>query len=167
MQDYNCYKALFNQNHRQAFGEYTQALSVEEVDYFAIGFQDTINQKSCSFMSNLDWQKTFKAQDFAPYDPVRKAALGSTRHFFSFDQIDYCDNLGKEIMRQRKRFGMLKGLVIMERHLGYNYMMTLATGYTNFDAFDFYMRHTKDLKIILSDLKKLLASESKHLMIAY
>jgi len=161
----NCYKPVFNHNHRQAFQDYINALGIKNLDYFAIGFQDPIHQKSFALMSNVDWQKTFKAQEFAPYDPIRKAAFGSSRRFFTFDQINCCDNLGKEIMRQRKKHGISQGLVIMDRHLGHNYMLTLATDYTRFDAFDFYMRHTESLMLILDDLKKIIQPEVKNYII--
>ena len=156
------YKPVFNHEHRRIFAAYINALNIADIDYFAIGFQDTIFRKSFSLMSNLEWQKFFKAQGYAAYDPIRKAAFGCNRNFFSFDHIDYGDNLGKEIMRQRKLHHIVKGLVMMERHLGHNYMLTLATSYSKFNAFEFYMKHCKNLLVLFHDLKKIIEPEVQH-----
>lgn len=150
------YHAIFKENVRELFDDYTTSLKMPEIDYFAIGIQNTINRESASVMSRLEWQKTFKALNFAPYDPLRKAALQTHRSIIFIDELDCLDSLGKEIMRQRKLYEIDKGIVVMDRHLTYNYMLTLGTHYSKFDSQAFYLKYYAQIKHIFEDLKMVL-----------
>lgn len=119
-------------------------------------------------MSLQEWQKHFSYNEYAEFDPLRKITLNTTRNFIPFDEIDFSDNLGKEIMHQRKLFGIKNGVVIMERLKHYNYMITLGTGFSKFEPFDFFKSRHEGLiklkhdliKIIDNDAKKFLAQEA-------
>lgn len=147
----NSYQPIFNTNLRATFEDYVSSLNIPGIDYFAIGMQDTINLNSTSLISRIEWQKTFSAMHFAKHDPVRIAALNSKRKVFCFDDIDYLDSLGNEIMRQRTRYGISNGIVIMDRRVSHNYMLTLATDYSKFSGHDFFIQHHSDLKRIFAD----------------
>ena len=90
---------------------------------------------------------------FAIHDPVRKASLNTKNKFFTFDELDYQDSCGKEVMRQRKLHQIENGIVVIEKSLGENFMMTLGTGFKNFEARKFYLRHQSAIYRILKDLK--------------
>lgn len=149
------YHAILQASLRETFNDYVDALEIPTIDYIAIGIQSTITQESASIMSRIEWQKTFKALNFAPFDPLRKAALHSQRNLILMDELDYVDNLGKEIMRQRKFHEIDKGLVVMERHLTYNYMLTLATHYSKFDSRAFYFKYKPQICELFNDLKQI------------
>ncbi len=152
----NQYHAIFRENIRDLFNDYTTSLNIPEIDYFAIGIQNTINRESASIMSRLEWQTTFKAFNFAPYDPLRKAALQTNRTIIFMDELDWVDSLGKEVMLQRKRHEIDKGMVVMDRHLTYNYMLTLATHYTQFDGHAFYLKYCAQIRRVFDDMKLIL-----------
>lgn len=78
-------------------------------------------------MSLPEWQKYFSDNQFAPHDPIRKITLNTKRNLIPFDEIDYVDNFGKEIMRQRSLMGIKNGIILMERFPKHNYMITLGT----------------------------------------
>ena len=62
-----------------------------------------------------------------------------------------------EAMRQRRRFGINNGLVIMERNTNHNFMMTLATGHKKFNARDFYLEYVDALNTTFADLKSIIS----------
>lgn len=163
----NQYKAILKDNIRQVFDDYIDALTIPEISYFAIGVQDILNKSSASLMSRIEWQMLFKALDYADHDPIRKAALSSQRNIIIFDEIDHVDNLGKEIMHQRKKFEMSKGVVIMERHLTYNYMLTLGTDYSKFDGREFLQKHYQAIQCLLADMKLIIEPIAKHYKTSY
>src|SRR5437870_2607310 len=107
------------------FFDYVDALDVPQIDYFAIGVQNIFLKKSASIMSLPEWQKIFVVNNYADYDPLRRATLCTKRNIISFTEIDYIDNFGKEIMHQRSLMGIKNGVVFMERLSGYNYIITL------------------------------------------
>ncbi len=148
----NEYFVLDKKNLRETFMDYFQALEIPVIDYLAIGVQDTVNQKSTSLMSNAEWQKTFKDLNFAPYDPIRKVALNSKTTVFSFDDVSHQDLMGSEVMRQRKKHQIENGLVLMHRNLGQNFMMTLGTGFKNFQSHRFFLDYQKSVYRIFNDL---------------
>ena len=148
----NEYLVLDKKNLRETFIDYFQALEIPVIDYLAIGIQDTVNQKSTSLMSNVEWQKTFKNLNFAPYDPIRKAALNSKTTVFSFEDVNHQDLMGSEVMRQRKKHQIENGLVLVRRNLGHNFMMTLGTGFKNFQSHKFFLDYRESTYKIFDDL---------------
>jgi len=146
---------------RALFDNYLTSIKLPDVDYFAIGIQDTIYKRSTSIMSRIEWQKAFKSMNLAEHDPIRKAAFSMPSNILFFDQIDYCDSLGKEVMQQREKYEISNGIVIMDRNLTYNYIMTLATNYSKFNGIDFYRKYYKELKKVMNDLKLIIDPEAK------
>lgn len=146
------YKSLDSQNMRDFFTKYIAALEIPIIDYVAIGVQDSIHGTSTSLMSRADWQETFVNHNFAEHDPVRKASFNTKSRNFSFDQIDYCDSMGKEVMRQRRLHYIENGIVLMRKNLGCNFMLTLATGFKNFNTQKFYCDHQPAIKKMFDDL---------------
>ena len=161
------YKAILKDSVRQIFDDYIDALTIPEISYFAIGVQDTLSKSSASLMSRIEWQMLFKALDYVDHDPIRKAALNSQRNIIVFDEIDHVDSLGKEIMHQRNKFEVSKGLVIMERHLTYNYMLTLGTGYSNFDSRKFLQKYYQDIQHLLADMKLIIEPIARQYKLRY
>lgn len=155
------YEALDKQDIRDIFVDYIDAIEMPIIDYVAIGVQDTIHKTSTSMMSRLDWQKTFRSLQLADSDPVRKASFNTTAKMFAFDELDYQDSCGKEVMRQRRRHDIENGLVLMDRNLGCNFMLTLATGYKNFLPYRFFIDNNQAIDRIFQDLKKLVGPSTK------
>ncbi|GAB4392680.1 MAG: hypothetical protein Tsb005_07720 [Gammaproteobacteria bacterium] len=155
------YQKIDSHEIRQVFLDYFQALEIPIIDYLAIGVQDTIYKTSCSLMSSQEWQKIFYDQHFALYDPVRKAAFNSHTKFFAFDTLDFQDNYGKEIMRQRKLHGIENGLVFIRKTLGHNFMLTLATGYKGFAAYPFFIKYQQAINHIFDDLIQIIHSSTQ------
>ena len=132
------YKTLSKKAIREVFTDYVDALEIPLIDYVAIGVQDTIHKTSTSIMSRIEWQEAFRKLGLAAYDPVRKASFNTKSNIFSFDELDYQDSYGKEVMKQRRHHEIENGLVIMQKNLGHNFMLTLATGYKNFSPYKFF-----------------------------
>jgi hypothetical protein len=153
----NEYLVLEKKNLRETFIDYFHALDIPMIDYLAIGVQDTVNQKSTSLMSNAEWQKTFKDHNFAPYDPIRKVALNSKTSVFSFEDVNHQDPMGSEVMRQRKKHQIENGLVLVQRNLGHNFMMTLGTGFKNFQSHRFFLDYQSSVYRIFNDLIQLVS----------
>lgn len=155
------YRSLYNDHIHSTFMRYFNALEMPIIDYIAIGVQDTIHKTSASLMSLQEWQSTFSRLEFAEHDPIRKASFNVKANFFTFDEIDYIDTHGKEIMRQRKKHGLANGIVILNRNMTHNFMLTLATGYRNFSAHKFFIDQHLTISKIFNDLITLILPDSK------
>lgn len=153
--DKDGYTILNPSSVRASFDAYVAAVEIPIIDYVAIGVQDSIHRTSTSLMSCQSWQETFKAMEFASHDPVRNAALNTPRELFTFDDVPCQTHVEKEIMRQRKRHAIENGIVIMQRHLSHNFMLTLATGYKQFLPYRFLRDHHGTLALIFADLIQL------------
>lgn len=156
------YSTLEQKDLRALFNDYSKSIDIPLIDYIAIGVQDNIHKESTSMMSREDWQFTFKENRFAEHDPVRRTAFNTCINFFAFDEVDYQDSFGKKIMQERKRHEIENGLVIMDRQLGFNYMLTLATGYKNFNPRRFYLDHYCSIEKIFDDLKEMVKPSTKN-----
>lgn len=151
------YQAIDELNTKKLFLSYFEILNIPIIDYLAIGVQDNNKKISSSLMSNSEWQNTFRINDFAKHDPIRRTAFNTSCKIFTFDEIDCHDNYGKEIMKQRAKHYIQNGLVIMDRNLYFNYMLTLGTGYKNFNPYPFYFDNFIAINKIFSDLKKIIS----------
>lgn len=133
-------------------------LELPIIDYFAIAVLNTTNKTSMSIMSNLEWQRLFKSsEDFAKHDPVRWASFSLPTNMFSFDDIDYRDSYGKKIMQQRRLYDMQNGFIVMDKHLGYRFILTMATGYKKFQFQQFYFTHQSLIKEIFVQFKTIIS----------
>lgn len=149
------YAALDRGDLRGLFLDYVQSLEIPLIDYVAIGVQDNIHRNSTSMMSREDWQSLFKKNGFAQFDPIRLASFTTKTHFFAFEDVSCQDSFSKEIMRQRKKYEIENGLVIMDRQLGHNFMLTLATGYKGFKPHKFYLDYRSSIAKIFDELKEM------------
>jgi len=140
-------------------------LEIPVIDYVAIGVQDTIHKTSASMMSRLDWQKAFRELNLSAFDPVRKASFSTRSKIFAFDELDYQDSYGKEVMRQRRRHEIENGLVLMHRNLEHNFMMTLATGFKNFAPYRFFLDNQTAINRIFDDLINLVSPSTQEYQI--
>ena len=57
--------------------------------------------------------------------------------------------------------GIENGIVIMKRELGHNFMLTLATGYKNFDSYKFFIDYNTTIQMVFGDLIKTIRSSTK------
>ncbi len=149
---------------QKTFFDYVDSLDVPEIDYFAIGIQNILENKSISLMSNQEWQKKFIENQYANFDPVRSAALCTSRNVLPFNEIDFLNNFGKEIMHQRALLGIKSGIILMERFDKFNYMITLGTAFSKFDAFDFIKRYHDKILLIKRDLIHLVEKDAKNFL---
>lgn len=92
-------------------------------------------------MSLPEWQKHFSNNQYAEFDPIRRSTLLTKRNLISFNEIDFVDNFGKEIMQKRKMMGIKNGIVLVQRFPEFNYMITPGTGFSKFNHFDFIRRY--------------------------
>lgn len=159
------YQALDTQKVRNVFLDYISALEIPIIDYVAIGVQDTIHKTSASMMSRLEWQKIFRELNLAEFDPVRKASFNTHAKIFAFDELDYQNNVGKEVMKQRKRYEIENGIVLMRRNLGHNFMLTLATGFKNFQPYKFFINNQTAINAIFDDLISFVSPSTKEYQI--
>ena len=156
----NNYMPILTNTTKKTFFAYIDSLDIPQIDYFAIGVQNNVTKKSISIMSSAEWQKHFTENQYADCDPIRKATLYTKRNFIPFCEIDFVDNFGKEIMNQRSRMGIKNGIILMERLPKFNYMITLGTGFSNFDSFDFIKRYHDKIHLIKNDFINLVKKDA-------
>src|SRR3990167_709622 len=156
----NNYSPILTDTTKQTFFEYIGSLNIPQIDYFAIGLQNIVTKKSISLMSLPEWQKHFMDNQYADYDPVRRITLYTKRNLIPFHEIDFVDNFGKEIMQQRKMIGIKNGIVLMQRFAKFNYMITLGTSFSKFDAFDFIKKYHDRVYLIKTDLTTLIKKDA-------
>ncbi len=156
----NNYLPILTNSTKKTFLHYIDSLDIPQIDYFAIGIQNHVTKKSISLMSLPEWQKHFIDNQYADYDPIRKATLYTKRNFIPFCEIDFVDTFGKEIMNQRSRMGIRNGIILMERFPKFNYMITLGTGFSNFDSFDFIKKYHHKIAVIKNDLINLVKKDA-------
>jgi hypothetical protein len=155
------YLPILTDTTKQTFFDYVDSLDIPQIDYFAIGIQNLVTKKSISLMSLPEWQKHFVTNKYADYDPVRRVTLYTKRNLIPFREIDFVDNFGKEIMRQRAMMGIKDGIILMQRFPKFNYMITLGTDFSKFDAFDFIKRYHDRISLIKLDLINLVEKDAK------
>ncbi len=163
----NDYSPIITDSTKKTFFHYVDSLDIPQIDYFAIGVQNLTTKESISLMSRPEWQKHFAINQYAGDDPLRKIAIQTKRNLIPFSEIDYFDNYGAEIMRQRSKMGIKDGIVLMERYPKFNYMITLGTGYSKFDAFDFIKRYHDKLSTVKSELIQLIDIDAKAFLPKY
>lgn len=155
------YTSLDRQDLVTNFQLYFKALGLPYMDYLAIGVQDTIHKTSTSLMSDQDWRKSFKELNLAEDDPIRKASFSTRVNYFAFDDIDYQNNAGQKVMRQRKLHGIENGLVFMRRNLTHNFMLTLGTGFKNINTYRYLIDHHQNVQRVFDDLIALVSPSTK------
>lgn len=150
------YQPILTNTTKETFLDYIDSLDIPQIDYFAIGVQNLNDKKSISLMSSEEWQQHFVRNQYAEYDPIRRISLNTNRNIIPFKEIDFVDNFGKEIMRQRAKMGIKDGIILMERFKKFNFILTLGTGFSNFDSFDFLKRYHDKLSLIKMDFINLI-----------
>lgn len=127
------------------------------IDYLSIGEQNTITGKSSSYMSRIEWQCYFCDNNFSVIDPVRQSMFYNVSTFIAFDELDFINSAGSEVMRQRKKHYIMNGFSLIKRELDKNYVITLGTGYKKFSARQFYLKnHNRVNTFFLNTTKHLL-----------
>ena len=157
----NNYSPILSENTKQTFFDYVDSLDIPQIDYFAIGMQNMVNKRSISLMSLPEWQKHFVDNQYADYDPLRRATLYTKRKLIPFHEIDFVDNFGKKIMQQRTVMGIKNGIILVRRFPKFNYMITFGTGFSKFDAFDFIKRYHDRIYLIKNDLINLIEKDAR------
>lgn len=160
--NYAKYKSISQSTIHDEFMNYVNSLEISIIDYIAFGVQDLIEKKSTSIMSQSEWQNTFKTKFFPENDPVRIAAFNAKSNLFTFDEISCQNSVGAEIMRQRKLHNINNGFVLVEKHMGFNFMLTMATGYKKFAGRNFFFDNHQEITKIMRDLKRLIAPVTKN-----
>lgn len=155
------YKPIHSYSTKMTFLSYIDSLKIPQIDYFAVGVQNVFTKTSVSLMSLEEWQAHFTKNNFAEHDPVRKVAFNTNRTFIPFNEIDFVDNFGKEIMRQRLLMGIKNGIILMKRFYDQNYIITLGTGYSKFNAFDFLKRYHEKIYLLKEDLIRIIEKDSQ------
>jgi len=158
------YSPIITNNTTSTFFDYVDSIDIPQIDYLAIGVQTLRTKKSTSIMSLPEWQKTFVSNNYADSDPLRRAALFTKRNIIPFNEIDYIDNFGKEIMHQRSLMGIKNGIVLMQRLPKHSYMITLGTGYSKFDPYDFIKRYHDKIDFLKADLINLIKKDVIHFL---
>lgn len=157
----NKYQPILTESTRKNFFNYIQSLPFPEIDYFAIGLQNTLTKKSIALMSCTQWQEAFYQKDYAPHDPVRQAALYTKKNIIPFSDIEIKDKRGQEIMQHRARVGIKQGVVLMQRFGQFNYMVTLGTGFSKFNAHAFLEKDPNQIQSLKKELMNLILEDAK------
>jgi hypothetical protein len=160
----NSYLPILTETTKKTFFDYVDSLDIPQIDYFAIGVQNLITKKSISLMSKQEWQKHFVLNQYANHDPIRRVTLHTKRNLIPFEEIDFVDNYGKEIMRQRALMDIKRGIVLMERFPKFNYMITLATGFSKFKTFDFLKCYHEKILLIKRDFISLIEKDTNNFL---
>lgn len=155
----NSYCPILTETTKRTFFDYIDSLDIPQIDYFAIGVQNTVTMKSISLMSHQEWQKHFTLNQYAEHDPIRRVTLYTKRNIIPFNEIDFLDNFGKEIMRRRTLMDIKSGIILMKRFEKFNYMITLGTGFSKFDSYDFIRRYHDKISLIKKDLIQLIEKD--------
>lgn len=155
------YHPILTNRTREIFKSYIDCINIPEIDYFAIGLQNATSKKSISIMSNETWQKLFSENRYASHDPLRLCSLLTKREIITLDTLDCISTFGKEIMRQRRLNGIKNGIVFMKRIGKYSYMITLGTGFSRFDSFQFLKRYHDKISFIKNDFIKIIEEDSQ------
>ena len=158
------YLPIITDTTKNTFFDYVDSLDVPQIDYFAIGIQNVSAKKSISLMSLPEWQKHFIENEYADYDPIRRVTLHTKRNLIPFSEIDCLDNFGKEIMQKRASMGIKDGIILMQRFAKFNYMITLGTHFSKFDAFSFIKRYHDKIHVLKSDLIHLIEKDAKNFL---
>lgn len=156
------YSPIITNTTKSTFLNYIKTIDLPEIDYFAIGLQNLITTKSISLMSREEWQKLFTENGYATHDPIRCASLQTKRNIIPFSHVDFRDNFGREIMRQRKLMGISNGIVLMRRFKKFNYITTIATDFSKFDAFKFIKRNYHQIYQLENDFIKLIEMDAEN-----
>ncbi len=157
------YSVIKEKTIQETFFDYVKSLEIKDFNYYAFGIQNTLNKSSRSLMSCAEWQKTFFENKFADHDPIRNAVFNTKRNVIFFNEVDIKDSLSKEIMQQRKKYDINNGIILVERHLGINFMFTVGTGFSKFDPSDYYVKKINLLKLIFNDFKLIMSPISEEL----
>lgn len=158
------YTSINDKSTKAIFFNYIDSLDIPQIDYFAVGVQNIPTKTSTSIMSLPEWQNYYSNNELACHDPIRKITLNTKRNIIPFEEIDYVDNFGKEIMRQRSLIGIKNGIILMERFPKHNYMITLGTGFSKFDAFDFIKKYHDKIQLLKKDLTKIIEKDAQHFL---
>ena len=67
-------------------------------------------------------------------------------------------------MYQRNLMEIKSGIILMERFSKFNYMITLGTGFSKFDAFDFIKRYHDKVHLIKKDFINLIEKDAKNFL---
>jgi len=161
---HNNYLPIITESTIKIFHNYLKMMNIPDIDYCAIGIQHPISAKSISIMSLPEWQSHFVYNNYANFDPIRKSVLYSQRTIIPISEIDHVDNFGREIMLQRKKMGIIDGLIFVEREEKYNYMITLATGYKKFNYLDFLIKYNNCIKLIKRDLIEIINADAQEFL---
>lgn len=153
------YMPIITSQTKDLFFDYLKNIEFKEVNYVAIGVQDTINKKTTSLMSSAEWQKKFSENNYMHYDPLRNLILNTNRNIIFIEEINNVDSIGTEIMEQRKKFGVGKGIVIVERFKGCNYILTLGTDYQKFDSYKHLQQNYSGIKKTMQDMKSIIYND--------
>lgn len=155
----NLYLPISTETTKNTFFSYINSVDIPQIDYFAIGVQNMADKRSISLMSREEWQNIFTNNQYAMHDPVRRATLLTKRKIIPFNEIDFIDNYGREIMRQRALMEIKNGIIFVRRSLKFNYMITLGTNFSKFNAFDFIKRYHDKIILLEQDLTKLIEKD--------
>jgi hypothetical protein len=82
------------------------------------------------------------------------------KRLLPFDEIDFLNNFGKEIMRQRASMEIKNGIILMERFPKFNYMITLGTGFSKFDSYEFIKNYHDTIPALKKDLIQLIEKDA-------
>ena len=150
------YIPIVTESTTHTFFDYINAVKLAPIDYFAVGIENTAQQQFTSLTSRPDWQDFFNKKQFANKDPLIKAKLFTHRKIIPFSEIDYIDSLGKEIMKQRRLYGIKDGLLLVHNKGQLRYMVMLATGFSKFDHYAFLKKYYSKLGRLKHDLTQII-----------
>lgn len=159
MREYH-YSPISTESTRSTFFDYISNINISPIDYFAIGIENRAKKKLISLISRLEWQIYYDKNQIINNDPLIQARKLSKRNIIPFSEIDYIDSHGKEIMRQRRLYGMKNGLMLTHHQHHLNYIIVLATEVSKFNHYKFFTKYYNQLTRLKNDLSKIIERES-------
>jgi hypothetical protein len=135
------YQAILKDELNFNFQDYFDIFECKSIDYIAVGVQDTIRKTSTSAMSNREWQLTYSKEKLFIQDPLRQSVFNTKKQIIILDQLQSSNSFESMVMETRKKFGICNGLVLVDRGLGFNVLITIGTGYKSFNPISFFRKN--------------------------
>jgi Autoinducer binding domain len=159
-----CYLPIKTASTRTTFFDYVNAIKLFPIDYFAVGLGNPNKREFTSLISRPEWQQHIEKQQLAGKDPLIKVLFNSPRKIIPFSEVDYVDSSGKEVMRQRRRYGIKGGIILRHQTKNIEYMIMLATGFSRFDYYAFLKKHHAKLHRLKHDLVQIIERDTERFL---
>ena len=83
--------------------------------------------------------------------PTSSKIANDTKNILTYSSYDYTSKFYKEILLRRRKLGIRKGVMMLEKHKKLSSFITFATKSEDFDEFDFVFKNKGFISAMKSD----------------